>query len=164
MKKRIVLMVFMIVMSFVLISCGSETEYTGVSEFFYSNDAGKTYGNRTKEFTVGETVYMQLITKVESTSSNSEEVKIVLTIPNITAVDAKYYDGQPITPVVDDINNITTYTFTVIAKQNSSEMNFVFQFIPNSPGEITMKLVFDEKVPELYNKQNTVKFIAPKED
>ncbi len=157
-KKSLSLLVLLI-FTFALFACDSNTEYTANSEFYYSADAGKTYGNRTKEFNVGETVYMQLIVKVDSTSKKSNEVTLTLTIPSITAVDAKYYDGQPITPLPDEINNLTSYTFTVIASSNSAEWNFIFQFIPNSPGEITINLEFDENVPALYDKQNTVKFI-----
>ena len=157
-KKHLSILVLLL-FTFTLIACDSNTEYTANSEFYYSSDAGKTYGNRTKEFTVGETVYMQLIVKVDSTSKKTSEVTLTLTIPSITSVDAKYYDGQPITPVKDEINNLTSYTFTVIASNNSSEWNFVFQFIPNNPGEITIKLEFDDNVPTLYDKQNTVKFI-----
>lgn len=160
MKKILNLLAIFLVL-FVLSGCNNTPEYTASSEFYYSSDAGKTYGNRTKEFNVGETVYMQLIVKVDSTSKNAEEVTVTLTIPSITAVDAKYYDGQPITPVPDEINNLTSYTFTVIASNNSSEWNFVFQFIPNSPGEITITLEFDDNVPAIYDKQNTVKFIEP---
>lgn len=153
--------VLLAILSTLLYSCGEETQYTGLSEFYYSSDAGKTYGNRTKEFNVGETVYMQLIARVDSNSKVAEEISLTLTIPSITAVDAKYYDGQPITPVPDQINNITSYTFTIIASNSASDWNFVFQFIPNSPGEITIRLVFDDNVPALYDKQNTVKFITP---
>jgi hypothetical protein len=158
-NKKYLSMLFLLLFTFTLFACDSNTEYTANSEFYYSSDAGKTYGNRTKEFNVGETVYMQLIVKVDSTRKKANEVTLTLTIPSITAVDAKYYDGQPITPLPDEINNLTSYTFTVIASNNSSEWNFVFQFIPNSPGEITIKLEFDDNVPTLYDKQNTVKFI-----
>lgn len=160
MKKSLCLLVLSLFL-FTLYGCQGDTKYTAMSDFYYSSDAGKTYGNRTKEFNVGETVYMQLIVRVDSTSKKAEEVTVTLTIPSITAVDAKYYDGQPITPVKDDINNLTSYTFTIIASDNSSDWNFVFQFIPNSPGEITIKLEFDDNVPVLYDKQNTVKFIQP---
>lgn len=154
-------LILLALLSTLLYSCQQVTEYTALSDFYYSSDAGKTYGNRTKEFNVGETVYMQLIARVDSNSKKAEEVSLTLTIPSITAVDAKYYDGQPITPVPDEINNITSYTFTIIASNSASDWNFVFQFIPNSPGEITIKLEFDDNVPSLYDKQNTVKFITP---
>jgi hypothetical protein len=150
----------LLILSLLITGCFGSAKMTALSEFYYSSDAGRNYGNRTKEFTVGETVYMQLIVRVDSTRSRSEEVTIKLLIPNINAVDAKYYDGQPITPVKDDINNLTTYTFTVIASKEASDWNFVFQFIPNSVGEITMNLEFDDKVANLYDKQNTVKFIT----
>lgn len=157
-KKSLSLLVLLL-FTFTLFGCDEKIEYTANSEFYYSSDAGKTYGNRTKEFNVGETVYMQLIVKVDSNNKKAEEVTLTLTIPSITAVDAKYYDGQPITPVKDEINNLTSYTFTVIASNNSSEWSFVFQYIPNSPGEITIQLEFNDMVPALYDKQNTVKFI-----
>jgi hypothetical protein len=159
--KKTIFLGILLLFTVTLFGCNSNTEYTAESEFYYSSDAGKTYGNRTKEFNVGETVYMQLIVRVDSTNKKSEEVTVTLTIPSITSVDAKYYDGQPITPVKDEVNNLTTYTFTIIASDNASDWNFVFQFIPNSPGEITYKLEFDDNVPKLFDKQNTVKFIVP---
>ena len=73
------------------VGCG-EVTYTAAAEFFYSADKGETYGNRTKEYAVGETVYMQVIVKVQSTSKTAEDIHVALTIPNITAVDSKYYD------------------------------------------------------------------------
>lgn len=143
-----------------LTACDNTT-YVAHSEFFYSSDAGKTYGNRTKEFEVGKTVYMQLIVLIESDGDKPETMDITLTIPKITAVDAKYYDGQTITPIPDEIANTTKYPFTVVAAKEPMEWPFVFQFIPNSPGEITMTLEYSNENLNIYNKQNTVKFVEP---
>lgn len=139
-------------------SC-NEITYTAGSEFYYSADKGATYGNRTKEYAVGETVYMQIVVKVVSTSDKAEDVKVKLTIPNITAVDAKYYDGQIITPVYDAVQNVTTYEFTVTACKNAVEWNFVFQFVPNAESEVAMTLEFDDKIDSKYDKLNTIKFV-----
>ena len=149
-----------------LIGCGKDksengqTYYVAAADFFYSNDKGHSYGNGTKEYQVGETVYMKVKAKVTSNKEIPETVKIILTIPNITALDAKYYDGQPITPTYDAIQNITTYEFTITAALNAQEWEFVFQFIPNAEAEVSMTLVFDDHLDPMYDKQNTVKFIS----
>ena len=64
--KNCFLVLFLI---FTLVSCDTpifgETTFTADSEFYWSDDAGASYGNRTKEYEVGENVYMQLIVKVD---------------------------------------------------------------------------------------------------
>jgi len=135
-----------------------ETTYTAASEFYWSSDAGATYGNRTKEYVVGEDVYMQLILKVEKSKGDDEKVGVTLSIPYITDVASKYMDGQIITPEVDDLNHVTTYNFTVIAKPGANETNFVFKFVPVKATDITITLVFDDKVDSIYDKQNTITF------
>lgn len=168
-KKYFIIMLLVTVLT-LLVSCdksGSDdfnSKYEVLSEFYYSSDAGKTYGNRTKEFNVGETTYMQVIVTVLSEKKKTETVTMTLTIPQITAVDSTYYDGQPITPIIDDINNITKYDFTVLASKEPRDWSFTFQFVPNSAGTITMTLEFDDKIPAIYDKQNTVKFNEQKND
>jgi hypothetical protein len=135
--------------------------YQVSTEFFYSDDAGKTYGNRTKEFLVGKNVYMQLVIKVTSNSSNPEKIGVDLIIPKITAVDAKYFDGQTITPEVDTINQITTYPFVVEASNDPAIWRFVFNYIPNSSSDVTIKVIYDSKIDSIHDKQNTVSFVAP---
>ncbi len=136
-----------------------ETIYVAVADFFYSEDTGHSYGNGTKEYAVGDTVYMKVKAKVTTNKNVPEVVSIKLTIPNITALYAKYYDGQPITPMYDALSNITTYEFNIPASSNAPEFEFVFQFIPNAEAEVTMTLVFDDKVDPMYDKQNTIKFV-----
>lgn len=157
---KLILSMLVLPIVLTLTSC-ENTTYIALSDFYYSSDAGKTYGNQTKEFVVGQTIYMQLIVRVDSNSDDLDEINITLTIPSITSVDAKYYDGQPITPITDEILNITKYPFVIIASKTSQEWPFTFQFIPNNPGEITMTLTFDEKVNNAYDKQNTVSFVNP---
>lgn len=148
-----------------LIGCGKdkpedETYYVAVTDFSYSKDKGHSYGNGTKEYQVGETVYMKVKVKVTSNKEIPEKIKIMLTIPNITALDAHYYDGQPITPTYDAVQNITTYEFTITAALNAQEWEFVFQFIPNAEAEVSMTLNFDDHLDDMYNKVNTIKFVA----
>ena len=38
----------------------SKVKYTAASGFFYSGDKGHSYGDGTKEYAVGETVYMKV--------------------------------------------------------------------------------------------------------
>lgn len=156
--KKMYLLVLTLIMSVGLSGC-KKTTYNAASEFYYSSDAGKTYGNRTKEFNVGETIYMQVIVKSVTNKKAEEKVSVTLTIPSINAVSATYYDGQPITPNQDLVNNLTFYTFYITASKNSGEWNFIFQFVPNKETDITMKLEFDSKIDSIYNKQNTIRFV-----
>ena len=154
----------------VFTGCGDDSAnsatsgYSATSEFYYSSDKGVTYGNRKKEYSVGETVYMQVVVKVTSKSETAEPITVRLSIPNITAVDAKYYDGQIITPNYDSLHGVTMYDFTVTASANSTEWLFFFQFIPNAEAEVLMTLVFDDHLAPMYDKQNTIKFVAAKEN
>lgn len=172
MKKLIALCLMFVLMvaCLSLVACGDDTDdtdstiYAAAADFFYSEDKGHTYGNGTKEYTIGDTVYMKVKAKVTSNKNVPEVVSLRLTIPNITALDAKYYDGQPITPTYDALMNITTYEFNIPASSNSPEFEFVFQFIPNAEAEVKMTLVFDDKVDPMYDKQNTVKFVTPEKE
>lgn len=145
-----------------LTGCNSETEYTALSGFYWSSDAGATYKNGTKEYEVGENVYMQLIVRVDSTGDSQDKIGLTLTIPYVQDVVSKYYDGQVITPEVDELNHTTTYNFTVIASKNASDSKFIFRFIPTKAADITLTLTFDDKIDTIYDKQNTITFIEPK--
>lgn len=103
----------------------SMTTYTASSGFFYSGDKGHTYGDGTKEYAIGETVYMKVKYKVTSNKSKTSQVKVVLSIPNVKNVDAKYMDGQVITPNFDAVNNVTTYEFTANASEDAGEQECV---------------------------------------
>ncbi len=154
-------LVFVLLTMISLTSCdlfNKSTTYTATSGFYWSSDAGATYKSGTKEYEVGENVYMQLIVKVDSTRNKNEEVGVTLTIPYIQDVVSKYFDGQVITPEVDELNHTTTYNFTVIASKNASESKFVFKFIPTKATDITLKLEFDDKISDIYDKQNTITF------
>ena len=163
-KKAFVAIVAMIVMSLaVLTACSSvpfaKTAYTAKTDFFYSNDKGHTYGNGTKEYTVGETVYMKVLFEVTSNKSKTSQVTATLTIPKSEAVDAQYMDGQIITPVSDPINNVTTYEFVVNASNAPITAECVIQFKPNAVGSVPMTLVFDDNIDATYDKQNTLVFV-----
>lgn len=146
-----------------LAGCG-KTTYTAASGFFYSGDKGHTYGDGTKEYEVGKTVYMKVKFKVTSSESKTSQVKVVLSIPKIQSVDAKYMDGQVITPNFDAVNNVTTYEFTANASKNASESECVIQFIPNAVGTVTMKLIYDDNVDSSYDIQSTLVFVDAVED
>lgn len=83
---------------------------------------------------------MKVMFKVTSDSSKTSQVKVVLTIPNAENVDAKYMDGQVITPNFDAVNNVTTYEFTANAFEEAMEHECVIQFVPNAVGSVTMTL------------------------
>ena len=143
---------------------GCKATYTVSSDFFWSSDAGATYKNGTKEYEVGENVYMQLIVLVTSDKKKQQEIGVTLVIPYVQDVVSKYYDGQIITPEVDELNHTTTYHFTVIASENATESKFIFKFIPIKATDITISLTFDNNVSSIYDKQNTITFVNRSDD
>lgn len=104
------------------------------------------------------------IVKDELTKPSLDSINGELIIPNITSVDAKYYDGGNITPLVDEVTGITTYPLTIGISDKKSEgikddKYFLFQFIPNRESEISVKLIFDDNIAERYDRMNTIKFV-----
>lgn len=162
-KKMIAILMTTVSMATILTGCG-ETTYSAASGFFYSGDKGHTYGDGTKEYEVGETVYMKVRYKVTSDSKKASQVSVVLSIPNVENVDAKYMDGQVITPNFDAVNNVTTYEFTANASTESNEQECVIQFVPNAAGSVTMTLIYDDNVDASYDIQSTLEFVEPKAD
>lgn len=159
-KGVVVFLLTIVLATGVLTACGfGSVTYTATSGFFYSSDKGHTYGNGTKEYEVGDTVYMKVKYKVTSDKRKTSQVKVVLSIPNVQNVDAKYMDGQVITPNFDAVNNVTTYEFTANASKDAPEQECVIQFIPNAVGSVTMTLVFDDNVDSSYDKQSTLEFV-----
>ena len=128
-----------------------ETTYSATSDFFYSSDKGHSYGDGTKEYEIGDTVYMKAVFKVTSNKSKTSQVKVVLTIPSI--------DSQIITPNFDAVNNVTTYEFTANASETAVDQECVIKFVPNAVGEVPMTLVFDDNVDPSYDNQNTITFV-----
>ena len=161
-KKELVLLLLVAMATFLLMGCG-ETTYTAQSGFFYSGDKGHTYGDGTKEYAVGETVYMKVKFKVTSNEKKTSQVKVVLSIPNVQNVDAKYMDGQVITPNFDAANNVTTYEFTANASKEPAEQECVIQFVPNAVGSVAMTLVYDDNVDSSYDIQSTLEFVEATE-
>ena len=158
-SKKTLVSVLIVVMAMVsLTACGKVT-YSAVSGFYYSSDKGHSYGDGTKEYAVGETVYMKVKFKVTSSQKKTSQVKVVLSIPNVQNVDAKYMDGQVITPNFDAVNNVTTYEFTANAAKEANESDCVIQFVPNAPGSVTMKLIYDDNVDPSYDIQSTLEFV-----
>ena len=157
-KRTVASVLLVALMAVSLTGCG-ETTYTASSGFFYSADKGHTYGDGTKEYAVGETVYMKVKFKVTSDEKKTSQVKVVLTIPNVQNVDAKYMDGQVITPNFDAANNVTTYEFTANASKEPVEQECVIQFVPNAVGSVTMTLVYDDNVDSSYDIQSTLEFV-----
>lgn len=143
--------------------CDNTPEYVASSKFYWSSDGGSTYKDGTKEYEVGEPVYMQLLFQVNSTSNKQEKINVSLEIPYIQDVVSKYFDGQPITPEIDELNHITTYKFATIASKSVTQpTTTIFKFIPTKVTDITLKLTFDDRIDPIYNKQNTITFIEPK--
>lgn len=157
--KVTVASILLIAMAAVSLTACGETSYTASSGFFYSADKGHTYGDGTKEYAVGENVYMKVKYMVTSNEKKTSQVKVVLTIPNVQNVDAKYMDGQVITPNFDAANNVTTYEFTANASKEPTEQECVIQFVPNAVGSVTMTLVYDDNVDPSYDIQSTLEFV-----
>ena len=104
---------------------------------------------------------MKVKFKVTSDKKKVSQVKVTLTIPNVKNVDAKYMDGQVITPNFDAINNVTTYEFTANASKEARESECVIQFVPNSVGTVSMTLIYDDNVDPSYDVQSTLVFVEP---
>ena len=162
--KRTLTAVFIVVMAMLSLTACGEVTYSAASGFYYSGDKGHSYGDGTKEYAVGETVYMKVKFKVTSSQKKTSQVKVVLSIPNVQNVDAKYMDGQVITPNFDPVNNMTTYEFTANAAKEASESECVIQFIPNAPGSVTMTLIYDDNVDPSYDIQSTLEFVESTQD
>ena len=156
--KSLIAMIIVINSMFMITGCFEPT-YTADSGFFYSSDKGHSYGDGTKEYVVGESVYMKVIFKVASNRKKTSQVKVVLSIPNAQNVDAKYMDGQVVTPNYDAVNNVTTYEFTANASKEPVEQECVIQFVPNAEGSVTMTLVYDDNVDSSYDIQSTLEFV-----
>lgn len=139
-----------------------EPQYKATSQFLYSSDKGHLYGAGTKEYPVGETVYMKVKFKVESNKKNVVPVHVILSIPNIDNVAAKYLDGQVITPKYDEASKVTTYDFIASASENAAEQECVLQFVPNAVGTVRMTLVFDDNVDPTFDSQSTLVFVDAK--
>lgn len=161
--KGLVLLLVMVITMTSLTGCG-EVEYKADSGFFYSGDKGHSYGDGTKEYEVGETVYMKVKFKVTSSQKKTSQVKVVLSIPNVENVDAKYMDGQVITPNFDAVNNVTTYEFTANASKESNEYECVIQFVPNAVGSVSMTLVYDDNIDPSYDIMSTLEFVEVQEE
>ena len=169
MKKgtsRIVFILATVLMVVTLAGCSNplaKTTYFAASSFSYSADKGHSYGDGTKEYAVGETVYMKVKFKVTSNKGKTSQVKVTLSIPKVENVDAKYMDGQVITPNFDAVNNVTAYEFTANASKEAGEQECVIQFVPNAVGSVTMTLVYDDNVDSSYDIQSTLEFVGADE-
>ena len=159
--KKITLFIVAVLALVLLTACSGEKTYSAVSDFYFSVDQGHNYGNGAKEYEVGETIYMKVQYKVLSNDNDNKpsQVKVVLSIPKVKHVDAKYFDGQIITPKYDSVKNVTTYEFTANASKNAATSECIFQFVPNDVGTIKMTLVYDDNVDASYDKQCTLAFV-----
>ena len=132
MKKIISLIltaILLITPCFVLTGCEfgnpvAKTVYVATADFFYSEDNGHSYGNGKKVYSVGETVYMQVIVKITSNKETPEPISFRLTIPGVETVIAKYFDGQPVTPLSTTDGEVI-YEFTIPANGPDEAGRFV---------------------------------------
>ena len=176
MKKKILFILLIGVVSLISIQCSKEKKenkqeknqknYEVKTQFAYSVDNGKTY-EENREFKVGEIVYMRLsieaIFKKDFIFSRSslDFIDGEIIIPNITSVDAKYYEGTKITPFTDEKSGATTFPFQIpISLEEKEQKDFlIFQFIAKKESEISIELKFDDNIAEKYNKIETIKFV-----
>ena len=161
---RAIALVLMTVLVMSAFSACGETEYKAASGFFYSADKGHSYGDGTKEYEVGETVYMKVKFKVTSDEKKTSQIKVVLSIPNVECVDTIYLDGQVITPNYDAVNNVTTYEFTANASKDAMEHECTLQFVPNAVGMVRMTLIFDDNVDPSFDLQSTLIFVESEQE
>lgn len=129
-------------------------------------DADWAYAQNRKEFSVGENCYMKYKLSIKSSNSKGDgkEVGLTISIPKISSVQATKFDGNPILPEHDEINNVTTYKITAIAYKNVSdkqEFGCVFQYVPNDVGYIQVTFIFDNPIKSSYNMQSTIVFVQP---
>jgi hypothetical protein len=140
--------------------------YQGNVEFFFSNDGGARYGREGRIFYSDETILMQVRFSVTIVNRRlftpaTSQVSAVLTIPNIDAVDVIYMEGQIVEPVIDRVNNVIKYEYTMTAESNPTEQRIVFQLKPSDIASLRMTFEFDEEldINPTSNSQHTVEFI-----
>lgn len=87
MTKKILFILFIGIVSILSIQCSKESRqarnqksYEVKSTFFYSDDAGRTYGNSRKEFKVGETVYMKMVIQINNKKEKSNWIFVFIII------------------------------------------------------------------------------------
>lgn len=158
--KKIMLLLFLGMFACVgLVGCDDDEATTYSVEkrdFYYSLDNGSTYGNERYELEVGQTILMKVIVCVTTNKEDKEQITGTLSIPLIDALDAYYLRGQKMTPTKDDINNVTSYNFTITTNE---EWTFIFEFKPNGAAMVQMDLDFDDPVPSIYDTVNSIKFV-----
>lgn len=164
MKKTITVIILVVVLLLGVVGIigrdwFTETTYRAETQFLFSNDNGHSYVSGKIEHAVGEIVNMKVKLGVLSNKSKETQVKVVLTIPNIESVDAKYIRGQNITPVFDPVKNVTTYELTVNASKKPVPVECVIQFKPNSVGDVGMTLIYDDNIDSSYDLLNTLVFV-----
>lgn len=146
----------------------AEPEYYVYNTTMYSAgvDAEWAYAQNRKEFNVGENCYMKYKVKIQSSNKKGDgkEIGVTISIPKVDNVQAIKLDGNPVTPIVDEINNITSYHFTIVAYKDTSdkpEFGCVFQFIPNATGYINVTFDYDSPIKSSYDYESTIQFLEP---
>ena len=166
MKKLIGIMVIIVIacLPLTMYGCHKVESYEVMKSTFAFGADGFHYAP-TIELSVGETVYMALEVKVNAYNKNGkqeghEEVQCTLTIPKITAIDAYYYSGQPITGKPDPLTGNVTYTFTIGTNTTKTDgEKFIFKFVPAEAGSVRMDLTFADPIPQRYNTFKIIDFV-----
>ena len=160
-SKRLVRTIIIGFAMFFLMGCTKH--YEAETTFGYRIGTNGKYYEWLKEVHVGETLYMTVRFHVTTNKKDVSYVKATLTIPNSDKADITYFDGQPITPDYDPVQNVTTYEFTINASKNSAASECIIKFSPYDIGIIQMTLVYDENVDPSYDVQNTIEIVENEE-
>jgi hypothetical protein len=97
--------------------------------------------------------------EILSNSRKSEEIDILIKIPNLEDLQIHYKDGQiPVSVVEDSVENMLIYSFKVSASSIASSWIFVFQITSNVPNDVLLKIEFDDSISSNYDKQTLIIF------
>ena len=116
-------------------------------------------GQLRSQYGIGELVTMELNYKVTSETADATPVKLTLTVPNATRVEAKYKDGQDIPAEWNSEKNAIVYELSANASKDAGMQECVIKFIPNQVGNQTLTLVYDDHVDASYDANRTIEIV-----
>ena len=141
----------------------SKPSYEAVTKFTYSTDGGMSYREGIQEVEVGDTYYMCIeMQVVASKDNNAEEIVAKVIIPKTEIVDCYLddYPGTKITGQEDAINSIITYEFKVPSSTAPGKFRVIFECKAAQEGRHTMEVIYDDNLSQVWDKTETIKYIA----
>lgn len=141
----------------------SKPSYEAVTKFTYSTDGGMSYREGIQEVEVGDTYYMCIeMQVVASKDKNAEEIVAKVIIPKTEIVDCYLddYPGTKITGQEDAINSIITYEFKVPSSTAPGKFRVIFECKAAQEGRHTMEVIYDDNLSQVWDKTETIKYIA----